>query len=665
MAIRDSSMLAGPISAALRVPPERPFRPASRIGDSQEQPICQPASGEIPIVVFLSATVSLWAIVVMVIGQSLGRLTNIAFPLVGIVAAAVTLLVLAHALRRNLRLVATIGDAVSVVTTGVLAYAARGLVEWPFLAPLTVADDAARHFGMVNWIASRNHLPNGPTTDLLQFAEYPMSAHYLAATIARTFGVIPLRVANALALVLTYATWALLGSAVAFGLRRVGAIRGSERGVPGWQQAVASAAIPLVGYAVYTLTLWAVTASYFYAQVIGLWLAAVVTACVLCNADQLLGASTRKRFRTTISRRDLLRAASWQLPPWWPILALLMMGPSLVYPLHLVLTAGVVSTVVLIERRAIPAAVIAVGSSAFGLAVQLRWLGAATKMSQEEGAILQPTMANLGGTTVAILLAVGLWVTLRTKSHTIGALTLILGAAQVGALALGYQVGAVSKYTSIKVISSLTLGLLVVAGLGAVALAQRLHELVMFGFSAEPGKRKHPVVLDGTDGLDDLDGSQTNGPEFGSSTELPRPEFGGTSRRTHLVPLLSASILALALTQAIRFPPLTGLTRPLVSADGYRVTRWAAAHVDPNQVGIVAPGIEAYSLWWVALDRKKDLAVLRNMQPASILWSEWPAKGSERYLIVVTEGQSESFAARPNVKVLFRSGAAVLLERTK
>jgi hypothetical protein len=27
-------MLAGPISASLRVPPERPFRPASRIGDS-------------------------------------------------------------------------------------------------------------------------------------------------------------------------------------------------------------------------------------------------------------------------------------------------------------------------------------------------------------------------------------------------------------------------------------------------------------------------------------------------------------------------------------------------------------------------------------------------------------------------------------------------------
>jgi glyoxylase-like metal-dependent hydrolase (beta-lactamase superfamily II) len=31
----DSSMLAGPISAALRVLPERPFRPASRIGDSE------------------------------------------------------------------------------------------------------------------------------------------------------------------------------------------------------------------------------------------------------------------------------------------------------------------------------------------------------------------------------------------------------------------------------------------------------------------------------------------------------------------------------------------------------------------------------------------------------------------------------------------------------
>jgi NAD(P)H-quinone oxidoreductase subunit 5 len=33
----DPSMLAGPISAALRVPPERPIRPASRIGDSQER----------------------------------------------------------------------------------------------------------------------------------------------------------------------------------------------------------------------------------------------------------------------------------------------------------------------------------------------------------------------------------------------------------------------------------------------------------------------------------------------------------------------------------------------------------------------------------------------------------------------------------------------------
>jgi hypothetical protein len=37
-------MLAGPNSAALRVPPERPFQPASRIGDSSTDP---DVSGEI------------------------------------------------------------------------------------------------------------------------------------------------------------------------------------------------------------------------------------------------------------------------------------------------------------------------------------------------------------------------------------------------------------------------------------------------------------------------------------------------------------------------------------------------------------------------------------------------------------------------------------------
>jgi hypothetical protein len=600
--------------------------------------------GELPVVVFVAVAISLWAIAAMVIGQTLGRVINLAFPFVGIAAMVITLATLGHGFRRTMRVVVTIGDVVSVAITGVLAFAARGLIDWPFLAPLTVADDAARHFGMVNWIAAHHRLPNAPTPDLLQFSEYPMSAHYLAATIARTFGMIPLRVANMMAVGVTYGMWIVLGSATAFALCRI------RQQTPRWQQALAATTVPLVGYTLYTLTLWAVTASYFYAQVIGLWFACVVTALVLTNADRLLGGSTFPRFRQRSGPEFFpneavtklggqcspsLRSRSrriWGLrkenrSPWWPMLATLMLGPSLVYPLHLMLTAGVVCAVVLIERRLISSAIMAILASMFGLAIQLRWLGAATKMSQEEGSILRPTLANLGGLTVAILLAVGLVWAVRTKTFTVGALTVVLGAAQVGVLALGHQFGAVSEYTVIKVISSLTPGLVVMVAIGAVLLGQKLQELCTSGFVSSP-----------------------------------QP---GNSWRLAMAPGVAAFIIAMAMIEAIRFPPLTGLTRPLVSADGYRVTRWASKHVDPNQVGIVAPGIEAYSLWWTALDRKKDLTILRNMQPASNLWSEWPAKGAERYLIVVTEGQAASFARRVGVKVLFRSGSAVVLERTK
>jgi hypothetical protein len=602
--------------------------------------------GQMPFVVFASVAVSLWAIAVMTIGQTLGRLVHLSFALVAFAGAIVAIALLVLAIRRALRVVVTIGDVVSVISTGVLVFAARGLVDWPFLAPLTVADDAARHFGMVNWIAVHNGLPNAPTLDLLQFAEYPMSAHYLAATVARTFGVIPLRVANALALGVTYGMWMLLGSAAAFGLGRL------RRAVPRWQQGLVAATVPLVGYALYTLTLWAVTASYFYAQVIGLWLACVVTALVLTNPDQVLGASSAHRlFRNGLPKRvpnNSINASAVaemglarqgfsgkNLPAWWPLLAALMLGPSLVYPLHLLLTAAIISAVVLIERRKISAALIAVIASMVGLAVQLPWLGAATKMSQEEGSILQPTLHDFGGIAVAIVLLVGLAATVRTRQHTIGAISVVLGAAQVGALALGYQFGAVSKYTSIKVISSLTPGLLVVAALGAAHLANKLQELTLSG---------------------------PRGSSDASVTGLAK-----TSKlwRKFPAPVLAASVSGLAFVHAVRFPPLTGLTRPLVSADGYRVARWASTHVDSNGVGVVAPGIEAYSLWWTALDRKKDLTILRNMQPASKLWSNWPAVGDERYLIVVTEGQARSYARRPNVNVVFRSGSAVLLERTK
>jgi hypothetical protein len=603
--------------------------------------------GQVPLVVFASVAVSLWAITVMVIGQTLGRLVRLSFPLVAFAGVAVAIALLVLAIRRALRVVVTIGDVVSVISTGVLAFAARGLLDWPFLAPLTVADDAARHFGMVNWIAAHNGLPNNPTQDLLQFAEYPMSAHYLAATIARTFGVIPLRVANALVLGVTYGMWMLLGSAVAFGLRR------THRTVPHWQQALAAATVPLVGYALYTLTLWAVTASYFYAQVVGLWFACVVTAVVLTNPDQLLGESLARR----LSRKGLpepvpndlidasvvvaevgsARQRSWStnLPAWWPLLVALMLGPSLVYPLHVLLTAAIVSAVVLIERRKVSAALIAVIASVVGLAVQLPWLGAATKMSQEEGSILLPTLHDFGGIVVAILLLLGLAVTVRTRQHTIGALSLMLGAAQVGALALGYQFGAVSNYTSIKVISSLIPGFLVVAALGATNLAVKLQELLC-----------HEPI----------------GP---NATSLSGQAKTSKAWRKFLAPALAALVSGLAFVHAVRFPPLTGLTRPLVSADGYRVARWASTHVDSSEVGVVAPGIEAYSLFWTALDRKKDLSLLRKMQPASKLWSNWPAEGAERYLIVVTEGQAKSYARRPNVNVVFRSGSAMLLERTK
>jgi hypothetical protein len=605
------------------------------------------AHSQMPVVVFASIAVSLWAITVMALGQTLGRLIHLSFPLVALAAVVVTIALLVFAVKRTLRVAVTIGDIVSVVSTGVLAFAARGLLDWPFLAPLTVADDAARHFGMVNWIASHNGLPNAPTQDLLQFAEYPMSAHYLAATIARTFGVIPLRVANALAVGVTCGMWMLLGSAVAFGLRRM------RRIVPKWQQALAAAIVPLVGYALYTLTLWAVTASYFYAQVIGLWFACVVTAVVLTNPDQLLGASTTRRLlrkgRTDTAPNDVIDAADTaaevgvarrelrrvNLPAWWPVLAALMLGPSLVYPLHLLLTASVVCVVVLIERRKAFSALTAVVASVLGLAVQLPWLGAATKMSQEEGSILQPTVHNFGGIAVAILLLAGLVVAVGTRQHTVGSLTLLLGAAQVGALALGYQVGAVSKYTSIKVISSLIPGFLVVAAFGGATLAEKLQER----FCNESISSGAASVLG--------------------------PAKTSKAWRKFLAPGLAASIIGLAFVHAVRFPPLTGLTRPLVSADGYRVARWASTHVDSNEVGVIAPGIEAYSLWWTALDRKKDLTILRKMQPASKLWSNWPAVGAERYLIVVTEGQARSYARRPSVNVVFRSGSAVLLERKK
>ena len=647
----------------------------------QEQ---EPPAGQLPIVVFISVTVSLWAIVVMLIGQTIGRVMNLAFPLVSIVAGAVTVGLIRHGMRRTLRVVITIGDAVSVATTALLAFAARGLLDWPFLAPLTVADDAARHFGMVNWIATHQSLPNSPTPELLQFAEYPMSAHYLAATIARSFGIIPLRVANMLAVGVTYGMWMLLGSAAAFGLRRM------HPRTPRWQQGLAAVTVPLVGYAVYTLTLWAVTASYFYAQVIGLWFACVVTALVLTNPDLVLGASKGQRFRRLSRQEHLypelnrvrgglnlstrsLSGRSWspekddlkdRLPLWWPVLATLTLGPSLVYPLHLLLTAGSLCVAVFIERRLISAAALAMVASVLGLALQLRWLGAATKMSQEEGAILQPTFANLGGITVAILLTVGLSAILRTKIHTMGALTVVFGGAQVGALVLGYAFGAVSKYTSIKVVSSLIPGLLVVAAFGAVALARKFAELVSFGFSAEPSGPSVPTgPSDSSVPSDPSDPSDPYGPWRAGRVESAwRAE---SAWRRSIAPLVASAVVVVAMIQAIRFPPITGLTRPLVSADGYRVTRWASTHVDPNQVGIVAPGIEAYSLWWVALDRKKDLAILRNMQPSSTLWSEWPAESAERYLIVVTEGQATSFARRPGVKVLFQSGSAVLLERVK
>ena len=583
--------------------------------------------GNIPIVVFLGVAFALWAIGAMMFGQTVGRLVATPFPVVSILAALFAGVVLAHAKRNGLRIVVTIGDGVSTLITMILAFAARGLVNWPFLSPLTVADDAARHFGMVNWIAKRQAFPNAPTPDLLQFAEYPMSAHYLAATIARTFGLIPLRVANILALGLTYGLWILLGSAAAFAWQR------SRPHAPQWQRGLAAATVPLVGYATSTLTLWAVTASYFYAQVVGLWFAGVVTALVLTNPCAMLGSSSKKR------------AVTGTLPRWWPLLVSLMVGPSLVYPLHLLLTAAVVTVVVVVERRLTAAVCIAVGMAVIGLAVQLPWLGAATKMSQEEGSILQPTLADLGGFTVWVLVVVGVVFAWRTKSETIGALSVLLGAAQVGALALAYAAGVVSKYTSIKVISSVLPGLLVVAAFGAVSLGEAVAEFFSADRSRVHGEGRALTVPNASEGN-------------------AKTAFDQRLKRA-FAPAIAAGTVCLSLVQAIRFPPLTGLTRPLVSADGYRVARWASTHVDPNDVGIVAPGIEAYSLWWTALDRKKDLTVLRKMQPASMLWSEWPSNSAERYLIVVTKGQAKSFAARNGVRVLFRSGNAVLLERSK
>jgi hypothetical protein len=622
--------------------------------------------GAMPVVVFLSVAFALWAILAMAWGQTLGRVITVPFVAVTIAAAVLALTTLGHAKRHGLRIVATVGDGVSVAVTAVLVFAARGLVNWPFLSPLTVADDAARHFGMVNWIAAHGSLPNVRTPELLQFSEYPMSAHYLAATIARTFGAIPLRVANMAALGTTYGLWMVLGSAVAFAWKRV------RPHSPRWQQVLAAATVPLTGYATFTLSLWAVTASYFYAQVLGLWFAAIVVAIILTNPHAALGAT----LGATAKKRTFNRA----LPSWWAVFAVLMLGPSLVYPLHLVLTPAVVLSVVVVERRASTAALLALGMAAIGLGVQLPWLGAATKMSQEEGSILQPSFANLGGLTVLLLVGAGLVLVWRTRTETVSVLSVVLGAAQVGALALAHSAGLVSRYTSIKVISSLLPGIVVLAAFGSVSLAESLAQLLE-GFLARSLAPKGPAAsfTESVAGVAELvaDGAVEKRPaELSGDANVARKDgiqtvqdlkakrgLGGRLIPS-FAPALAGLLVAFALVHAIRFPPLTGLTRPLVSADGYRVSRWASAHVDPNQVGIVAPGIEAYALWWTALDRKKDLAILRRMQPSSTQWSEWPEKSTNRYLIVITKGQAISFAARTGVKVVFRSGDAVLLERS-
>ena len=469
------------------------------------------------------------------------------------------------------------------------------------LLPVSESVDAAHHLILVNTIREHGALPTSSAGNLTVMGAYPFGAHLLAAV---SSAVLRLDTTRAMNLV-GFAILALIAVAIA----GIGARLG-QLAFPAVRREIvhAAAVVGVVGLVIapvyWTQTI--VRYDYFLGQILGMYLTmAVILFVVASRSDPRL--------------------------VWLAVIAAMVLVFS--YTLYLPVALLAIAVVVVERQRASgwrdAARFAATCIAAVGVSVAL-FLPGRTEVGKvaldQEGGITPATLARLGGPFMIALCLVGALVaTVKGVRHR-QFLLLAPVAAGVGAvlcrltLLKGKESGRFGSvyYATKFVYLALYCGLALspVAIVGAVALFRRLSARLAEYIESTSGERS----------------------------------------------LLSA-VSALGLLFFVGFGPRYPQGVTAVVPDDFAVARWAADHVDPDQVDVRVSYFGGYYLWVGVLNHGIGTESLGHFGNPNAPVNDW-ISSPYQYVLLPCARAPEVDPAGVATHLVFQSGTSCLLGRS-
>ena len=514
------------------------------------------------------------------------------------------------------------------------------------LVPRAASSDFGSHGGIVTWIAQHQAMPSASRWDS-SVASYPSGGHLAAATLTWMSPLRPLEALWAMTLVALLGTWPILCLLA----RQVA-----------WHRSwVASALVLAFLFGAYRYTIGIVTYDYFFAQLVGQWLALAGVARVVVEMARLRSVSRPG----SVSRQGSgsgSGSAERHLGtrPWVAVVWVLgfLTGAVLSYPQASVLLIGAVAAVMLfgpVPRRVryglMAGSVVLASIFLAALSRTVYW--SADLLAGFPGEVAHIRLQEVGGPLTVGLGAVGgvmvfLRVFLRVFSRgnpTAPQNVACLGAA-AGPLAVvlamislraGFPVRlAVSDYRIAKNVYGLVPLLVVFAAVGAAELAGWVGDQ-LDAFVRGPTRA-----------------AAHNGPDGQAGVPASHP--------TPLAPwlaTLAAGLAALLSLGSVRAP--TVAVRRMYEHDLYRLGLSIPAS-DRASVGLVAPWVEVYVLRWAGIGTPVSTEAPAEF-PRTERWRTWPDGQVTTDRLLVAGPFAQKYRNRPGVVVEHELGSAVLLRR--
>lgn len=493
-------------------------------------------------------------------------------------------------------------DGWVIVAYVIVAFAIfRVTLHGSTFSPVTFSVDLAHHGGVVEWMRTSQVIPTSYVAELSGQSGYPAGSYTIAALLSWLIHLSPLQAMWLMAVGMVLSTWFIAGSIV--------------------EAIIGPAARPFflvpipIALAAWRFTIGMVSDAFFFAQLSGIWIAMSAVAAIVWWSRRNVHVMALCSVAALASLACLFTYP--QAAPI-PLLAFLLeatRGRFTKRSLCILSAGGAVSAL-----------------AAFGFA-QFLGFGMSLIAGAGEGARTPLTVAYFGGIVFIALFIVGLVELLVGSNHGPGS------RAVLGAM-LGPAILAVG-------LVSLRLPILGGYPVTDYRIQKNAYAIVPFAVVvATIAVVQSVAMLARTIGW---------APQFGLRKAHPSHRFVNSAVAGLTALVVAGSIFSRAQRSAI--------TYPIISRGEYQAMNWARANANPTDIAMAFAGLTGYQLWRMKSGRPaEEVHPSMRTQWRLARWDQWPNDNPER-LLVTSGWLADHYSKVPGVKVRYRTGNAVVLER--